>query len=245
MAQDKKRFAFKDLKDNPKWGISKLKREIEISSFAVDDLASRFSTFSGMRLFILDANILLSLASGRDGDLDPIRRILERWKSIKSFGVCCVPDFVMLEALNAKKYMIDDENVKVKEFMEKIEHSEEAFYIYLKTPVKGIRADSRAKFINYLPKRDRRVILSYYSDEKSGTDQAVLTLASILKSHGLSVVVVSKDEKLRTAAEEMNLHFYPQLKRKSIPKRCSSNIRSAKRVRSLSMMPHRKMRFRV
>ena len=220
-----------------------MRREVSISSFADADLVSRFSAFSAMKLFILDANILISLSCTDDLWLDPIRRLLEEWRRIRASGVCCIPDFIMHEAFNAEKYEAAGGNVKA--FIDEAERSEAAFFLYLKTPVRGVRADRRAKFIDYLPKRDRRVILAYYPGEESGTDQALLALASILRMHGLSIVLVSKDEKMRLTAREMGLRFYPPLKTKTNRKEQISSGGEAEHLRPASMIPHRRTRLLI
>ena len=196
-----------------------------------------------MKLFILDANILISLSCTDDLRLEPIRRLLEEWKHIRASGVCCIPDFIMHEAFNAEKHEAGSGNVRA--FLSEVEHSEKAFFLYLKTPVRHVRADRRAKFIDYLPKRDRRVILAYYSSGESGTDQALLALASILRMHGLSIVLVSKDEKMRLTAQEMGLRFYPPLKTKTNRKEQISSGGEAEHLRPASMIPHRRTRFHI
>ena len=196
-----------------------------------------------MKLFILDANILISLSCADDLRLEPVRRLLEEWKHIRPSGVCCIPDFIMLETFNAEKCEVGSGNVKA--FIGEAERSETAFFLQLKTPVRGVRADRRAKFIDYLPKRDRRVILAYYPSEESGTDQALLALASILRMHGLSIVLVSKDEKMRLTAREMDLRFYPPLKAETRREEKTSSIGETEHLRPASMIPHRRTRFHI
>ena len=220
-----------------------MKREVSIFSFKDGDLTSRFSDFSAMKLFILDANILISLSCADDLRLEPVRRLLEEWKHIRPSGVCCIPDFIMLEAFNAEKREAGSGNVKA--FIDEAERSETAFFLQLKTPVRSIRADRRAKFIDYLPKRDRRVILAYYSSGESGTDQALLALSSILRMHGLSIVLVSKDEKMRLTAREMGLRFYPPLKAETRREEKTSNIGETGHLRPASMIPHRRTRLLI
>jgi len=161
------------------------------------------------RIFLLDANVLKAIAY-RDDDrtrfVQPLARLMtERNEGLR--GVCGVADFVKIECFNMERHVLGG-GVKIRRFLKAVENDADGFYVEFRTPIRRVHADDRKRFLNFLPRRERRILLKK-CEYLSGTDMLLLVLAVFLKVSGISVVVASFDKDVAEASEELGVTVYP------------------------------------
>jgi hypothetical protein len=150
---------------------------------------------------LLDANVLMSIARSVE-QFPAVSQLIRNWKNMRTTSAAFIADFIRLEALNAERW--SRETSCVRRFLKEVEESKEGFYVEMRTPIKEVVADSRSRYLDLLPKRDRRILMQGYP-QLSGTDISLLIMAIFMRNAGSRVHLASIDKELIGAAKALGV----------------------------------------
>jgi hypothetical protein len=156
--------------------------------------------FRNRPLLLLDANMLIGICHG-GGQFRDVEQIMRRGKEPMISSTASVADFIKIEAFNAERR--EFEANKVHSFLKEVEKSENGFFVEIKTKIREELADNRAKYLDYLSKPHRNMLLKF--KELSGTDIALLVTAIFIGNNDIKIILWSSDKKLVEAAEALEV----------------------------------------
>ena len=174
-----------------------MRRRVYLGEFSCEGFSGfDLEWLRGFRVLLLDANVLKDAAEG-SAEAGFLRDLMMGCVEVHPGAVCCVPDFVRLEAFNMERYLFG--SCSVRRFLRDVEKSRGGLYVEFKTPVRRVPADNRKIVLDVFPKEARRVLIREFP-ELSGTDCSLLLLAYVLRDCEVTVLLVSRDGVLGEAA---------------------------------------------
>ncbi|MBS7640909.1 MAG: hypothetical protein QXJ19_04825 [Candidatus Bathyarchaeia archaeon] len=156
----------------------------------------------GREMILLDTNALIMIS--RASEPSWLLKLFLDWRNYGAKAVCGVCDFIRVEAINVENWFFG--RVTVLNFLRKVEDGQNSMYVEVKTPIVDELADKRALFLNFLPRDERRIIIS--DTKTSQTDKCLVLMARHFSRSNISVSIVTADKALINLSKKLLVKTY-------------------------------------